>query len=55
MKIDIQKEIRRMKMAFLDKVLGRDERQDELKKEIRSLELRKEYVFSSITHSFIIK
>lgn len=35
-------------MAFLDKVLGRDERQEELKKEIRSLEIRKESVFASI-------
>ena len=35
-------------MAFLDKVLGRDEREEQLKKEIRSLELRKESVFSSI-------
>lgn len=35
-------------MAFLDKVLGRDERERELEKEIRSLELRKESVFAGI-------
>lgn len=35
-------------MAFLDKVLGRDEKEEQLKREIRSLELRKESVFSSI-------
>lgn len=35
-------------MAFLDKVLGKDERERKLEKEIRSLELRKESVFSAI-------
>ena len=35
-------------MAFLDKVLGRDERERELEKENRSLELRKESVFAGI-------
>jgi hypothetical protein len=36
------------KMALLDKVLGRDERETQLKQEIKSLELRKESVFSAI-------
>lgn len=35
-------------MAFLDKVLGKDETERKLEKEIRSLELRKESVFSAI-------
>lgn len=35
-------------MALLDKVLGRDEKERQLEKEIRSLELRKESVFSAI-------
>lgn len=35
-------------MALLDKVLGKDERERKLEKEIRSLELRKESVFSAI-------
>lgn len=36
-------------MAFLDKVLGKDERERKLEKEIRSLELRKESVLSAIS------
>lgn len=35
-------------MAFLDKVLGKDETERKLEKEIQSLELRKESVFSAI-------
>ncbi len=35
-------------MAFLDKVLGKDERERQLEKEIRSLELRKESILSTI-------
>ena len=35
-------------MAFLDKVLGKDDRESKLKQEINSLELRKATVFSSI-------
>lgn len=35
-------------MALLDKVLGKDAKERELEKEIRSLELRKESVFSAI-------
>lgn len=35
-------------MAFLDKVLGKDENERKLEKEIRSLELRKESVFAAI-------
>jgi len=35
-------------MAFFDKVLGKDERERQLEKEIRSLELRRESVFSAI-------
>lgn len=35
-------------MAFMDKVLGRDEKETKLKQEIKSLELRKESVFSTI-------
>lgn len=35
-------------MALLDKVLGKDEKERQLEKEIRSLELRKESVFSAI-------
>lgn len=35
-------------MAFLDVVLGKDEKERKLEKEIRSLELRKESVLSSI-------
>ena len=35
-------------MAFLDKVLGKDERERMLEKEIRSLEIRKESVFAAI-------
>lgn len=35
-------------MALFDKLLGRDEKEENLKKEIHSLELRKESVFSSI-------
>lgn len=35
-------------MALIDKVLGRDEKETKLKQEIKSLELRKESVFSAI-------
>lgn len=35
-------------MAFLDKVLGKDERERQLEKEIRSLELRKDSILSTI-------
>lgn len=35
-------------MALLDKLLGRDEREENLKKELQSLELRKASVFSTI-------
>ncbi len=35
-------------MALLNKILGKDEREENLKKEIKSLELRKESVLSSI-------
>lgn len=37
-------------MALLDKILGRDEREEKLKQEIKSLELRKESVFLSINN-----
>ena len=36
------------KMALFNKLLGKDEREEKLKKEIRSLELRKESVFATI-------
>ena len=39
-------------MAFLNKILGKDEREENLKKEIKSLEFRKESVLASI-HSEI--
>lgn len=35
-------------MALLNKILGKDEREENLKKEIRSLEVRKESVLSAI-------
>ncbi len=35
-------------MAFLDKMLGKDDREKKLKQEIKSLELRKESVFAAI-------
>ena len=35
-------------MALLNKLLGKDEREENLKKEIKSLEFRKESVLSSI-------
>lgn len=35
-------------MAFLDKMLGKDDREKKLKQEINSLELRKESVFAAI-------
>lgn len=37
-------------MALFDKVFGRDEREEKLKQEIRSLELRKESVFQTINN-----
>ncbi|MBQ7920781.1 MAG: zinc ribbon domain-containing protein [Lachnospiraceae bacterium] len=37
-------------MAFLDKVLGKDENERKLEKEICSLELRKESVFAAINN-----
>lgn len=40
-------------MAFLDKVLGKDENERKLEKEIRSLELRKESVFAAIDSEIV--
>lgn len=36
------------KVAFINKILGRDEREENLKKEVKSLELRKESILVSI-------
>lgn len=40
-------------MALFDKVFGRDEKEEKLKAEIRSLELRKESVFQTINNEIV--
>ena len=40
-------------MALLNRILGKDEREEKLKKEIKSLELRKESILKSINNEII--
>ena len=40
-------------MALLNRILGKDEREEKLKKEIKSLELRKESILTSINNEII--